>query len=72
MARETGQSHLEAIDIAHDLMWKVNFDYSNSNRPRILQSDVAKVIGTFQNFQIDIWYRLFRDLHQSFKADRAR
>lgn len=69
MAREQGQTHREAIDTAHDLTWKVNFDYSNSNRPRILQNDTMKVIGTFQNFQINMWYRLFRDFHQSFKGD---
>ncbi|PTM61923.1 PLxRFG domain-containing protein [Phreatobacter oligotrophus] len=69
LAREAGQSHHAAVDTAHDLTWKVNFDYSNSNRPRILQGDVAKVVGTFQNFQINMWYRLFRDLHQSFKGD---
>ncbi len=69
MAREAGQGHREAVDTAHDLTWKVNFDYSNSNRARILQNDAAKLIGVFQNFQINMWYRLFRDLHQSFKGD---
>ncbi len=69
MAVESGQSHYDAIDTAHDMTWKVNFDYSNSNRPRILQNDAAKLVGVFQNFQINMWYRLFRDIHQSFKGD---
>lgn len=72
LAREAGQPHREAIDTAHDLTWKVNFDYSNSNRPRILQNDAAKLIGVFQNFQINMWYRLFRDIHQSFKGDTTQ
>lgn len=69
MARENGQTHREAIDTAHDLTWKVNFDYSNSNRARILQGDAMKLVGVFQNFQLNMWYRLFRDMHQSFKGE---
>lgn len=69
MARAAGESHENAINTAHDLTWKTHFDYSNSNRPRIMQSDAAKVALVFQNFQINMWYRFFRDLHQSLKGE---
>lgn len=69
MARDNGLTHREAIDTAHDLTWKVHFDYSNTNRARILQGDFAKILTVFQNFQLNMWYRLFRDMHQSFKGE---
>ncbi len=69
MARAQGETHTQAINTAHDLTWKTHFDYSNSNRPRIMQNDFAKVALVFQNFQINMWYRFFRDFHQSFKGE---
>jgi hypothetical protein len=69
MARDQGQAHGVAVDIAHELTWKAHFDYSNSSRARILQGDAAKLLAVFQNFQLNMWYRLFRDIHQSFKGE---
>lgn len=69
MARKAGESEPRAIDIAHDLTWKTHFDYSNSSRARLLQGDVMKVLATFQNYQLNMWYRIFRDFHQSFKGE---
>lgn len=69
MARKAGQSHLDAIDSAHDLTWKTHFDYSNSSRPRIMQNDFAKVALVFRSYSINMLYRLFRDIHQSVKGE---
>lgn len=69
LARAAGQDAFAALDSAHEMTWKIHFDYSNSSRPRILQSDAAKLVGVFQNYQLNMWYRLFRDLHQSFAGD---
>lgn len=69
MARERGQAHEQAVDTAHELTWRTHFDYSNSSRARIMQGDPAKLIMVFQNFQFNIWYRVFRDIHQSLKGE---
>lgn len=72
LARKSGQSHLEAIDSAHDLTWKTHFDYSNSSRPRIMQNDFAKVALVFRSYSINMLYRMFRDIHQSVKGESAQ
>lgn len=68
MARAAGQNETDAINTAHDLTWKTHFDYSNSNRPAIMQNDFAKVALVFRTHNINILYRVARDLHQSFKG----
>ena len=69
MARKAGQTHLEAVNSAHDATWAAHFDYSNSNRPRIMQNDFAKVVLVFRQHQINMLYRLFRDINQTFKGE---
>lgn len=69
LAREAGDGPMHALDVAHDLTWKTHFDYSNASRPRLLQNDFAKVLLVFQNYQLNMWYRIFRDIHQAFKGD---
>lgn len=68
MARNSGQNIQSAIDSAHDLTWKTHFDYSNSSRPAIMQNDFAKVALVFRSYNINMIYRIFRDLHQAFKG----
>ncbi|EGP57358.1 putative DNA methylase [Agrobacterium tumefaciens F2] len=69
LAREAGQSHLEAINSAHDLTYKTHFDMSNSSRPRVTQGDIPRLATMFRSFQINMLYRLFRDIHQSLKGE---
>ncbi|MCA1490098.1 PLxRFG domain-containing protein [Ensifer sp. NBAIM29] len=69
LARGAGQSVSEAIDTAHDMTWKTHFDYSNSSRPALMQNDFAKVALVFRQHNINMLYRLFRDVHQSFKGE---
>ncbi|MGN7869540.1 PLxRFG domain-containing protein [Paracoccus sp. 22332] len=75
MARESGQGHQAAIDAAADVTWKTHFDYQNSSRPRIMQSDVAKVVLLFRSYSVNLLWRLFRDANQAFtgatKEERA-
>ncbi|RBO54643.1 hypothetical protein DSD19_04505 [Rhodovulum sp. BSW8] len=66
LARDKGQPHADAVDAAADLTWKSHFDYQNTSRPRIMQSDWMKVILVFRNFQVNMLWRLFRDTHQAF------
>ncbi|MED5545710.1 MAG: PLxRFG domain-containing protein [Pseudomonadota bacterium] len=72
MARKKGEGHDTAIRTAADLTWKTHFDYQNTSRPRIMQSDTAKVLLTFRNFQANMLWRLFRDVHQSVKGSNRR
>lgn len=69
LAREAGDTHDAAVTKAAKLTYEVHFDYSAANRPRWMQSDVAKVLFVFRNYNVNLMYRLFRDIHQSFKAD---
>ncbi|MGV1752795.1 PLxRFG domain-containing protein [Agrobacterium sp. CG674] len=72
MARDSGQNTSEAIDTAHDLTWKTHFDYSNSSRPAVLQNDFAKVALVFRQHNINMLYRVIRDIHQSMKGETAQ
>lgn len=68
MAKANGLQGEAAIDKAADLTWKTHFDYQNTSRPRVMQGDMAKVLLTFRNFQVNMLWRLFRDTHQAFKG----
>ena len=68
MAKESGLDHDAAMQKASDLTWKTHFDYSGSSKPRFMQSDAGKVLFVFRNFQINMVYRLWRDLHQTLKG----
>ncbi len=68
MARANGFSHMDGIEKAAELTWKTHFDYSNTSRPRLMQSDWMKVLLVFRNFQINMLYRLIRDTHQSLQG----
>ncbi|KQZ96841.1 hypothetical protein ASD74_06180 [Rhizobium sp. Root564] len=72
MARAAGQNMSDAIDTAHDLTWKTHFDYSNSSRPAVLQNDFAKVALVFRQHNINMLYRVARDIHQSVKGETAQ
>lgn len=72
LARDSGQPMATAIDTAHDLTWKTHFDYSNSSRPSIMQNDFAKVALVFRNYNINMLYRVFRDIHQSVAGESAQ
>lgn len=69
MAKAAGQNDTSAIDTAHDLTWKTHFDYSNASRPRLMQNDFAKVALVFRAYNINMLYRVFRDIHQAFKGE---
>lgn len=69
MAREAGANESQAIDMAHELTWKTHFDYSNSSRPAVMQNDFAKVALVFRSHQINMLYRMGRDIHLSLKGE---
>ena len=69
MARKAGMDHEAAIGAAAQATWKTHFDYQNTSRPRFMQGDAAKVLFTFRNYQVNMIWRLFRDVHQAFKGE---
>lgn len=69
LARTKGLSHESAVNKAGELTWKSHFDYSNTSRPRLMHSDTMKVLLVFRNFQINMLYRLFRDVHQAVNGE---
>ena len=71
MARQKGEGHQQAMETAGDLTWTIHFNYTNTARPRFMQSDAAKAFLVFRNFQVNMLARLIRDTHQAFKGRSA-
>lgn len=71
LARSEGAGHMQAVDEASKQVWRAHFSYQNTDRPRVMQSDMGKILTTFRNFTVNMLYRLFRDAHQSFAGSDA-
>jgi|GEM_PF-3349859 len=67
-----GMSTDDAFKLARNVTWDSHFDYTNANRPGVLQNDFAKVAGLFRQYAWGVTYRLGRDLRDSFKADSTK
>ena len=65
MAKRKGMTGDTAHEWAGNLTWKSHFDYANTNRPSFMHGDVAKVLLVFRNYQVNMLFRLLRDLHQA-------
>lgn len=61
LARTDGMDHNAAIQHAEDMTWDSHFDYSNANRPQLLQSSAAKVVFLFRQYMMNMAYRIARD-----------
>lgn len=68
MARKAGQGVEGAFKTASEATWKTHFSYQASDRPRMMQNDFAKVFLVFRNYQVQVIWRLFRDIHQATKG----
>ena len=66
LGKKKGLSHEDAIVKAEDLVWDSHFDYNSTNRPRLLQGNVARVILLFRQYSLNMTYRLARDFRESF------
>jgi hypothetical protein len=69
LAKASGMNQQDAINEGARLTWKTHFDYNNTNRPRAMHGDAAKVALIFRNYQINMLWRLFRDVHQAVNAE---
>lgn len=59
-------AHRDAIAEAIEMTKLSHFDYANSNRPRFMQGDMARVLLLFRQHSVNMTYRLIRDFQQSF------
>ncbi len=53
--------HLDAIDMADEMVEMSHYDYTNTNRPRLMQGDMGRVVFLFRNYSLNMQYRLIRD-----------
>lgn len=71
LAKKSGMSSEAAITEGIRLTYKTHFDYANTNRPRAMHGDTAKVALVFRNYQVNMLWRLFRDTHQAVNGKGA-
>jgi hypothetical protein len=69
LGKSSGMDHDTAVEHATDRTWDSHFDYTNANRPRVLQNDFAKVAFLFKQYSWGITYRLARDARDMFNND---
>lgn len=69
LGKTQGMGHDAAVDHAGDLTMDSHFDYSNANRPRVLQNDFAKVALLFKQYSWGVTYRLAREARDMFNSE---
>ncbi|WP_282028124.1 PLxRFG domain-containing protein [Paracoccus marcusii] len=68
LAKEAGMEHGDAVEAATDGTWASHFDVQNNARPRFMQNDLGKLLTVFKSFQVNLLWRMARDLHQTFNG----
>lgn len=68
LSRDAGADHESAVDQATKATYDGHFDYSASNRPRIMQGNWAKVLLLFKQFGQNMVYTLGRQAYLSTKG----
>jgi hypothetical protein len=58
--------HHTAAEMAFELVEISHYDYTNTNRPRVMQSDGGRVVFLFRNFSLNMHYRLLRDFKEGY------
>lgn len=69
LAREAGTAHDKSFDEAVKATYDGHFDYSASNRPRLMQGNVARVVFLFKQYSQNMIYTLTRNAQQAIKAE---
>lgn len=76
LARAAGADHKDAFEQAKQATYDGHFDYGASNRPRLMQGNVAKVVLLFKQYSQNMIYTMARQAHLSLKgatpAERAQ
>lgn len=61
LARQSGMSHVNAVNEARRITYDSHFDYSSANKARFMQNDAAKVIFIFRQYSLNMTYLLARN-----------
>jgi hypothetical protein len=62
------QAHQYAQDIAYNVVFRTQNDYSNANKAAFMRNDFTRVIFLFKSYAQMMTWRWLRDVHQMFKA----
>jgi len=68
LARADGAGHAEAIHQADRDVHESQFDYSNANRARWMQSSAAKVLLMFRQYSLAVTWLIGRAFYQAIKG----
>lgn len=68
LARADGAGHAEAIHQANRDVHESQFDYSNANRARWMQSSAAKVLLMFRQYSLAVTWLIGRAFYQAIKG----
>ncbi len=60
------EQHDRSVDLAKKLTIDAHFDYTNTNRPPIMQGDKGRVVFLFRNYSVNMQYRLIRDFRDGY------
>lgn len=69
LGAKSGMDHDTAVTHAVDQTWASHFDYTNANRPRLLQNDFAKVALLFRQYAWGVTYRLAREFRDTINKE---
>lgn len=69
LAREKGMSYARALDETSAVVNEAHFNYTNSNRPRFMQGDIAKVAFQFKQYSVNMTWILARNVYLSLKGE---
>lgn len=65
LARQSGDSHQNAMEYATKATWDSHFDYGSLNRARFMQGDVAAVALQFKQYSQNMTYYLFSNFSKA-------
>ena len=68
-ARESGNTHEQAIQYASDVVYTSHFDYTAGNRSRMLRGNVMRVVAQFKQYSQSMIYLYGRLGYRAFKGE---
>ena len=62
------EAHQYAQDMAYNVVFRTQGDFSNANRARWMRGDFTRVLTLFRSFSQMMTWRMLRDVHQAITA----
>ncbi len=69
LARSEGRSFDQSVAYADEIVNGTHFDFSNANRARYMQGQVAKVLTQFKSYSLGMSWVLYRNLYKAVKGE---